>query len=124
MSHFDECAAHWGANAYDRSTRSKILEGLRSWAAAPGQTPEQLHAAIGQLDESHRPLSGEVRLRSWYFATTFAITHFPVEPNDITKPRAFSSECWITGQLPWERERALHLASFIANVTIGCDPGD
>ena len=114
-NHFDECAGDLRLADNDSSIRSQALKGLRSWAAAGGQTPERLHEAIRQLDDlANARLSATVRLRSWYEAATVAITNYL---GDIDRGY-FTAECWVTSRLPWERERALRLERFITNAEL------
>jgi hypothetical protein len=116
--HFEECAELWRSGNQD-TIRSWALQGLRSWAAVPGQTPEQLREAIRGLDASRAAaVSGAARLRSWYFAATAAIADYPLGVADDGDPQSLMTPCVLTSRLPWERERALRLEKFITKAEL------
>ena len=76
--HVDQCQPSLQFNIHQPLIRVRALADLRSWAGAPGQTAEQIRAAIQRLEESHAAWpSPSVRLQPWYAAIALRIRDLP-----------------------------------------------
>jgi len=104
-----------GADAADRFER-EVYDHLTSWAAKPGQTPQQIKAAIRQLAD----LTQNVPSRSDVIESECLWIRglMSAYPDTLARKLEFgrSPRVWaaLTAQwLPWERARALRVLDFV-----------
>ncbi|MBN2473711.1 MAG: hypothetical protein JXB62_03835 [Pirellulales bacterium] len=93
-----------------------VYGALPDWAARPGQTPERIRGALGQLDElARRRPSPSDALEADFFLTRETLSghlEHPLPHSPLNTEVQLVVYC--TRRLPWEKARAFRLLDFLA----------